>query len=107
MKSRRRCHREIRRFHFDADMWLGRFFRMPVRTHLSFPFIVSRLQVTEAFPQVYRLKLDRPMSATCSETRSATTPTRNGLTKAAARPTDENLICALLNLKLSQTNPGD
>jgi hypothetical protein len=25
MKSRSRCHQQIRRFRFDADMWLGRF----------------------------------------------------------------------------------
>jgi hypothetical protein len=55
MQSRRLCRRQIRRFHFDADMWLGAS-QIPVRTHL-FSFIASPLQVTEAFPKSTVLNL--------------------------------------------------
>ena len=88
MQSRRRCHRQIRRFHFDAHMWLVRFPNAGTDAFV-FPFHRVAIAGDRDFPKSTASKLDRPMGAHVHRHGPiATPPIRNGQTKAGTN--DEN-----------------
>ena len=103
MQSKRQCRRQIRRFHFDADRWLGRFPNAGSDICLS----VHRVAIAgdRGLPPTHGVKLDGPMSAPVDRhSPLGTTLIRNDEKKASSATNDENLICAPLNLRLPQKN---